>query len=322
MKKIIILAQFIVFIASTWSTEAPMLKLPLHAFWIDNHWRTHPSNAQPKQWRTMTNNSLAISGSASPGLNNLYWLKKNYANNRPIYLVDLRQETHLYINGLPISIFYKKDEINWGKSPAAIQAEEQAWIKQLSSRKKIVINSLSKPVAGFKTPINPFNMSINEVYSEESAAAKAGMHYMRLEVPDYHPPSPEQVDRFLAQIQTLPANSWLHIHCAGGKGRTTTFLTMIDILYNSNKDSLETIVNRQILIGGIDLLGDSLSLSKQPWKKQYHQARSNFIRLFYLYVSKAYPQKHFSEWLTKQKKGPYLQLLQTTAYFHPEKGIL
>jgi hypothetical protein len=229
-------------------------------------------------------------------------------------LIDLRQETHLYINGLPISIFFKRDEINWGKSPKCIHEEEQAWIAHLSKIKTLTINSLSKPIDGYKTGINPTKIQINEIYSEADTASKVGLNYLRIEVPDYHPPTPQQVEIFLNFFHHLPQNAWLHFHCAGGKGRTTTFMTMTDIIHNGKKLSLKEIIKRQTLLGGTNLLGTSQSLSAQPWKKDYHQAREEFIKLFYKYVQEAYPKESFPHWFLQQEKGNYYNLLQTQAY--------
>lgn len=82
------------------------------------------------------------------------------------------------------------------------------------------------------------------------------------------------------------------------------------------KVSLETIIQRQALLGGINLLGPSPSLTAQPWKEDYHQPRRNFIQLFYRYTLEAYPKMTFTQWLTHQKKEAYYELLHTKAYFH------
>lgn len=309
-----------------------MLQIPSQAFWIKNHWPKEIDLSPPGQWRASTElaplmkeglnikglGSLQISGSLSPTLDNLLWLKKNFGLNRPIYLIDLRQETHLYVNGLPISIFFKRDEINWGKSPSQIHAEEQVWIAYFSKVKTLIINSLSKPIKGFKTAINPSSLAIKTVYAEKDAATKAELSYIRIEVPDYHPPSPQQVDTFLNYLNQLPKNAWLHFHCAGGKGRTTTFMAMTDIVHNGKELSISEIIKRQAGLGGVNLLGESPSLSAQPWKKEYHQARKEFITLFYRYINEAYPQQTFSYWLNQQKKpSAYTKLLKTKAYYVP-----
>lgn len=298
---------------------------PLGAFWIDNHWRNIRGCAQfsPVHWRNSTGclrvlddeeepiskqglNSLLISGSANPTFQNLLWIKKTYGENHPIYIIDLRQETHLFVNGLPVSIFYKRNEINWGKSPELIQTQERNWVDYLSQKKSLLINQLGRPVNGLKVPTHPLKLSIQEISTEKEAVHKAGLNYFRITVSDFHPPTAEQVDQFLKFYQNRPPKAWLHFHCAAGNGRTTTFMVMTDILANARDVSLDDIVRRQALLGGIDLFAVSKSLKLMPWKSKYHKARVEFIKLFYSYVHQGkYPKQSFSSWIAKQKTDPY-----------------
>lgn len=331
MKKFILTMLLIVNL-HCWTIGFTMLKLPHQAFWIENHWINHIKQGKPRHWRALNEyaispskkkmnttglNSLFISGSASPTLDNLYWLKNHYGQERTVLLIDLRQETHLYVNGLPISIFDRQDQINWGKSPERINDEEHAWLEHTLKQQKITLNLTKKSKNGFKIPINPFILNVKFAYLEKEAAAKADLHYYRIEVPDYHPPSPSQVDQFIKILHSVPEHYWIHFHCAGGKGRTTTFLAITDIIYNYKQISLNDIIMRQVLMGGIDLLDDSpTSLKDQPWKKEYKTARKNFIHLFYNYVIEAYPKESYTSWSTRQPEGPYFKLLQSQAYFH------
>jgi hypothetical protein len=301
--------------------------LPAGAFWIKNHWKSQEQGeTAPVNWRSTENahylkinskglDTLFISGSAAPALEDMRWITKKYGQNHPVYIVDLRLETHLYINGLPVSLFYRRDEINWGKSSKKIQEEEQYWVNYFNYKGFILINRLGKPVLGFKIPLDSHTLAVKNTYTEEHAAKKAGSGYIRIEVPDYHPPAPDQVDKFLTFIKKIPKNSWLHFHCAAGKGRTTTFMVMRDIVANAKQIPLQTILTRQELLGGINLFRKSPSLSAQPWKKEYHHARRDYIRLFYTYVnSKAIQTQSFSDWIKKQPEGPYKRLLKSAAY--------
>jgi len=302
------------------SVNTPMT-LPPDAFWIKNHWQT----VSPAHWRstktilpglnTIGLTNLFMSGSAQPTQTNLIWLKQFIGKNHPALIIDLRQETHVFVNsGLPISIYYKKNQINWSKTTPDVLAIEQLWLKELVMQKMLVVNQLGKATAGFKRPTHSMNLTIDEVITEEEIAKKAGFNYFRLTVPDYHPPSPYQVDQFLALLKTLTNNTWVHFHCAGGKGRTTLFMVMRDILANGKSLSLPEIINRQFLIGGINLLGRSSSLQHHPWKKKFHDARADFIQLFYRYANTAYPRESFSHWLEKQDRGLYRNTLKSAAY--------
>ena len=343
MKRIRLSIHCILLLFFSWNcaeaTEARIIgtsriELPSGAFWIDNSWRSRHSYAQyePVRWRNVTGclnvlqteqipintkglTDLFISGSANPTLVNFTWLKETYGKKHPVYVIDLRQETHLFVNGLPISVYYKKNQINWGKDTTEISLTEHNWSKQLRGAGSIQINQLGRPRQGLKVPENPLTIKIEEAYTEEEVAHEAGLNYFRLTVPDYHPPAPYQVDQFLKLIQKIPSNSWLHFHCAAGKGRTTTFMVMRDILTNAKLVSLEDIIARQALAGGIDLFGPAESLTAQPWKNEIHQARINYIKLFYTYINTgAYPSQSFTDWITNQPDGPYKSLLKTDAY--------
>lgn len=60
---------------------------------------------------------------------------------------------------------------------------------------------------------------------------------MHLPVTDHHHPTPVVVDKMLHVVATenllhciSTPGTWLHVHCAGGAGRTTTALTMLALL--------------------------------------------------------------------------------------------
>ena len=55
---------------------------------------------------------------------------------------------------------------------------------------------------------------------------------------------------------------------------------MYDMMRNARNVSLDDIVHRQWLLGGIDLLEVN---TKVPWKKEYAEKRADFIRKFYRY---------------------------------------
>lgn len=318
------------------STESPLKVLfPPGAFWIKNHWQDNEGLAlvAPVHWRSSIHakalfhdqglkinqygiDTLFISGSAAPSFGNMQWLKKK-AGIHPVYLIDLRQEIHLYLNYLPVSLFYKRDEINWGKSSQAINQDEASWIGFFKQSGLITVNKLGKPLGGFKVPQDPVILPVKKMNTEQHIAEKAELKYFRIEVPDYHPPTPAQVDQFIQIIKKAPANVWLHMHCAAGNGRTTTFMVMRDILANAQQVSLHDIIARQAALGGINLFEVSSSLISQPWKKEYHQARIDYIKLFYSYIhSKAHLEQCFSNWVMKQPDSPYKHLLKTEAYYH------
>lgn len=81
-----------------------------------------------------------------------------------------------------------------------------------------------------KKSIDPKLMKINSVMSERQLVEQNGLYYYRIAATDHIWPSPENIDDFIAFIRTLPDHAWLHFHCQAGKGRTTIYMAMYDMM--------------------------------------------------------------------------------------------
>jgi hypothetical protein len=91
-------------------------------------------------------------------------------------------------------------------------------------------------------------------------------------------PPQAEIDRFVKLVEHMDKNTWLHVHCAAGSGRTTTFMAFFDMMHNAHAVSFEDIINRQWLIGGFQLINGKPSAA---WKAQYAKERLKVIRQFY-----------------------------------------
>ena len=210
---------------------------------------------------------------------------------------DLRQETHIFVNGLPVSWFAKNDWANVGRSYNEIQADEAARVKSLKPGTKIVVH----PGAAIKKPgitsSPPENVTVGQASTERDIVAANNAAYVRLTVTDHARPLDEEVDRFILAARTLPENGWAHFHCEAGRGRTTTFMVLYDMLRNANRVSLKDIAHRQQLLGhDYDVLRPA---APGDWKAPYTEDRIAFIRVFYEYA-RANPggrPQLWSEWL-------------------------
>jgi len=96
---------------------------------------------------------------------------------------------------------------------------------------------------------------------------------LRITVTDHRSPLDDQVDLFVQSVKNLPKETWLHFHCRGGAGRTTTFMSMYDMMHNAKNVSFEDIMKRQTLIGGSDLLNHE--------EEDKSETRSDFMNNFY-----------------------------------------
>jgi protein tyrosine phosphatase len=79
-------------------------------------------------------------------------------------------------------------------------------------------------------------------------------------------------------IKTLPADKKIYVHCAGGEGRTTNFLVLLDIVKNGKKLSLKEILDRQAKLNGAQL--DDFA-KKEEWRKKLGAQRLQAIEEFY-----------------------------------------
>lgn len=213
-----------------------------------------------------------------------------------VWIIDLRRESHGFVNDLPISWYSAKNLSNVNESDDNILRLEQMLFADLKRIKAIIINKIIKKKDGVIEETEPLNITVNKAFPEISLANQLNLRYLRLAVLDHHPPEDATVDQFLDFVKTVPPEAWLYFHCRGGKGRSTTFMTMYDIIRNAHEVSLDDIVQRQALLGGTDLF----EMSEDPddvWKEDEMVARKNFITKFYKYIkSSSYPKKTWSEW--------------------------
>lgn len=226
--------------------------------------------------------NLNASGSSQFSPNNIKLLKESIGTNLPIVVVDLRQESHGFINDTPVSWLDPKNKANLGLSKEQVLKDEKAKLQAIQ---------LGKPVTIGDKSIIP-----TKVQDESELVKSVGMSYMRIPVTDTMRPTDEMVDYFIEFVNSLPDNTWLHFHCKEGIGRTTTFMTMYDIMRNAKQVSLEDIMNRQVLLGGKNLLYAENNLTGESAQ------RSEFIKKFYNYSVQNNDnfKTSWSKWLKSQ----------------------
>jgi hypothetical protein len=215
----------------------------------------------------------------------------------PVTVFDLRQETHIFVNGLPVSWFATNDWANVGRSQGAIEADENARVESLKPGSKIVV----RPGAAVKkpgvAPSTPQNVTVKHASTERELVEANHAASVRVTVTDHCRPLDDEVDRFVLAVRALPENGWAHFHCEAGRGRTTTFIVLYDMLRNAVRVPLEDIVRRQQLIGyDYDVLRPA---RPGDWRGPYTDDRIAFVRAFYNYAHanpNGLPQL-WSEWL-------------------------
>jgi len=206
---------------------------------------------------------LNISGSQQFSKYNLPLVIKSIGRALPITVVDLRQESHGFINGAPVSWANALNNANIGLTRDQVLLDEY---NKLSSIK------LDVPM----TYYNHKNITVvpKEVENEKYLVNSKSLSYDRITVTDGKIPLDDMVDYFIELVRVLPKNTWLHFHCKQGIGRTTTFMIMYDMVRNAKKVTEDDIIKRQLLLASFD---------ESHIKSFYNNERINFLQNFYKY---------------------------------------
>ncbi|MFZ5811942.1 MAG: hypothetical protein ACOY4F_07875 [Thermodesulfobacteriota bacterium] len=200
----------------------------------------------------------------------------------PAVIVDLRQESHGFLNGEPVVWFADKDRGNFGKTPDQAAADEAARLEALrGSGTAVVATILSKNKHGGIKKSRQDAVAVTSVASEAEMAAGRGLGYLRLFVTDDMAPDAVQADRFVDFCRTMAPGTWLHVHCRAGHGRTTTFMIMYLVLFHPDGRTVDRIAAEQAALGGADVLGPP----KDGWRRDLHLARAAFLREFAAYAA-------------------------------------
>ena len=86
-------------------------------------------------------------------------------------------------------------------------------------------------------------LTVSEASTEKELTRELGIRYVRIPATDHIWPDPDTIDQMIALYRRLPKDSWLHFHCEAGKGRTTAFMAMYDMM--RNKPVEESILQRE-----------------------------------------------------------------------------
>ncbi len=260
---------------------------------LPSHFRTtsNISILENKNLNTKGLKDLNISGSQQFSKLNIDIVKKSINTTLPIIDIDLRQESHGFANGLPISWANYHDNSNKGLSRDEVLLKEK---KDLQSIK------LNKPLTFYNHPeitINPTN-----VENESKLAKDNSLGYIRVTVTDGALPTPDMVDFFIKNVLSSPKNSWFHFHCKEGIGRTTTFMIMYDMMRNYKYATAEEIIDRQISL---------VTFTEKNIEGLHSDKRLTFFNKFYEYCKEN----------GDDFKTTYSEYLKKTANSHMENHV-
>ena len=244
---------------------------------------------------------LLISGSGQIPYDTHDLLYKDLKGEAPegavIYMVDLRQESHGYLDHYPVSLHGKEhNDNNQGLLSFQVILKELVDLYSLYGVRTKVF-STNKEITGLTTK----TICSKNIMTERILAEEAGFRYIRFSAQDHHFPQNETVDEFIRFYKHLPKNSWLHFHCLAGRGRTSVFMIMYDLIKNPDL-SMKRAANRQHMIGGKRIVSHSTS-DKWPGSHFTDSDRSERLQLFRKYVRANYKNNYktsFSQWLKER----------------------
>ncbi|MCE2983879.1 MAG: hypothetical protein LW832_09990 [Parachlamydia sp.] len=244
----------------------------------------------PKNWRNTKQKieeinldgfaDLQISGSAQFHEKSFESMVSELADFSLIIL-DMREETHFFVNGLSVS--WTDGPLNGGNKGMSL--------KQIIEDERLRMKSLvEEGIINTKPPLQAERMQ-----TEKELVESLGHRYIRLPITDRSRPSDAIVDRCITIIQSMQTDEWIHVHCKAGKGRTTTFMTLYDMIKNSQQVSFEDILARQKGIGGSDFYA-----LKNSEAEELKKERLDFLEQFYLYCQEVPGfEISWSEWVSK-----------------------
>jgi hypothetical protein len=167
-----------------------------------------------------------------------------------IVVVDLRKESHGFLNGAAVSWYATN---NWGcvgLTRGEAQSLESVRLKLLAGAAETVVATKddvkSSRVGGESWPVS-------QVLDERALVEASGARYLRIPIDDHCGPEEDVVAELVRVASEIDASTHVHVHCRGGKGRTSTALAILDMVRGADGTSLEALAARRATIDGYDL---------------------------------------------------------------------
>lgn len=223
----------------------------------------------------------------------------NYWRQHPVLVVDLRMESHGFLDDVAVSYFCPK---NWDllmvTDVEELQMVEWQDFSRLHGQSKTLIydkdrdDVTTSKMVHFQTP-----------WTERQVVESLGLEYRRIHVPDHRRPRDTEVEQLVELFRNYPTVE-IYFHCKAGKGRTTTAMIMRDIHLNAHHIPLTDIMERNCIYSRYNVV---LQIEKNRGTYREVEARRRlcFFRLFYDYTREQYgltDPMSWSEWI-KAKEG-------------------
>ena len=213
-------------------------------------------------------NTLNISGSQQFSKYNLPLVINSIETSLPIVVIDLRQESHGFINGIPVSWANAENDANIGLTRDQVLLDEKSKLNSIILNVPITFYNNSNIII-VPTKVENENKLLNSKLLSYIRIPVTSGEEIRVEIP-----TEDMVDYFVELVRSQPKNTWLHFHCKHGIGRTTIFMIMYDMIKNSKEVIVDDIIVRQLLLANFD----------ENYTKYFYNDKNNiFLENFYKY---------------------------------------
>lgn len=244
--------------------------------------------------------TLACSASGQFSIPQLKKLKETLeplAQGKQITIVDLRQESHGFLDERSFSWYAENNWGNKGKILEDIEADEAERFGSLVGKE---VHAHARDDINGE---NEISFTPQSYTSEKAAVEEAGLSYLRLPCTDHSWPAPELIDTFIAHVQYVGIdNFWPHFHCHAGKGRTGIFMMLYDKMKNPELDTNE-IVMRQTMTGS----NYPFYVDVEGYKKPLYEEIAHNLPLLFQYVDENRADGYmmaWSEWFADHEMVP------------------
>lgn len=220
---------------------------------------------------------------------------REVAGDKQIIIVDLREESHAFLNGASVSVFKLHNWGNLGLSLDKIEKDEKeyfhsllgteitAWVEddEVKQEDKLVF-------------------TVNDVITEKELVENEGFTYFRLDCTDHAWPTAEEIDRFIAFVKEVGTeDTWFHFHCHAGKGRTGVFLTLYDAIKNPDVPMKDILYRHAMTNSNYPLYtGDP-----ESYKAPLYEEKAEMTPLLFEYLEENGKNDFavtFAKWLAEQ----------------------
>jgi hypothetical protein len=174
---------------------------------------------------------------------------------KPLIIVDLREETHGFANGVAISWYSLRNWANRGVKQEEITQQEAALFQALKQSGWGIV---------WGKKWLPLPYKAHHCQTEKELVESLGASYRRIAITDHLCPSEtatSALTTLFEEVESQDPKPWIHFHCAAGRGRSKTAACMLHLFRQEG-------VRAQAMIKSEDWGGD-INEEKILFLKEY-----------------------------------------------------